>query len=132
MNQNHIPIDQWGRDHWTTYAYLGNRWLNHEGRINRENMRCNPRIHPHLAHRGSTGKYPTQLKGGAEVPDHDDWSCLEDAVSAGLLEEKGTGATPMYAFTALGWKVWHQLTEHVASHPSSWSATFVPTLEVTV
>ena len=88
---DYIPIDQWGQDHWSTFAYLETRAVDDRGLIDNRKMRCNPRLHREFAHGGGyTGmlcdgsKYPTRLKDG-EIDRHDDWSCLEDMVAAGLI-----------------------------------------------
>ena len=71
----HIPMSKWGKDHWSTFAYLetlavdGGKggWAIPE----KARMRTNKKRHPHLL--GSTGfssdalngsKYPTRLKDG--------------------------------------------------------------------
>jgi len=88
---DYIPIARWGHDHWSTFAYLETRAVDGKGIIDNQRMRCNPRLHRHFAnldpitgevHDGS--KYPTRLKDG-ETDRHDDWSCLEDMVAAGLV-----------------------------------------------
>ena len=88
---DYIPIARWGQDHWSTLAYLETRVTDGRGLIDNPRMRCNPRLHRHFAHVCTfTGKphdgpeYPTRLKDG-EIDHHDDWSCLEDMVAAGLI-----------------------------------------------
>lgn len=81
----------WGKDHWTTLGYLETRCVDHGGRLLRDHMRTDTRRHPLLV--GDTQrrvdfgpeKYPTRLFGGAALPDHDDWDCLEDLEAAGLI-----------------------------------------------
>lgn len=85
---DYIPMDRWGKDHWSTFAYLETLTVDHRGVIENSRMRCNARLHrelvamPFMDHDGA--KYPTILKDG-EIDRHDDWSCLEDMVSAGLI-----------------------------------------------
>jgi hypothetical protein len=52
------------------------------------------------------GKYPTRLKDGlGTLAHHDDWSCLDDAETAGLLTNKGTGLYRVYDLTPRGKEV---------------------------
>jgi hypothetical protein len=123
-----IPMEQWGKDHWTTFAYLETCAVDNKGVVGREQMRCDPDIHPGLANRANSlfrTKYPTRLKGyfkpdgtkdeSVVVADHDDWSCFEDMVAAGLMEWNGTGINPVVKFTPEGHKIAGQLREHRAS-----------------
>lgn len=87
---DYISIDRWGKDHWSTFAYLETRAVD-RGLIDNRQMRCNPRLHRELANTGFGGvidgsKYPTRLRDGSEISNHDDWSCLEDMVAAGLIK----------------------------------------------
>lgn len=128
--QRPIPPDLWGRDHWTTFVYVGHAIVSNEGEPERDKMR---------AHRGSprTGasmallewaeraqaikdkkprgpwEYRTRLAGGAILDDdsHDDWSCAEDAEAAELLVNVGTGFQPIYRFTAVGLRMWCYITD---------------------
>lgn len=87
----YIPVDRWGKDHWSVLAYFETLTVDRSGPISNARMRCNPRLHrnfawmtpfsPHTA----DGEYPTRLKGGVEQSNHDDWSCLEDMIAAGIV-----------------------------------------------
>jgi hypothetical protein len=122
-----VPIRHWGRDHWSTLAYVGQR-QEHKGNMRVEHMRCDPSIHPGLAHRGSRGNpAPTRLKGGTTIQPHDDWSCIDDMELEGLVTVEGTGIAPIVILTDKGWQLWFQLQRHIATNPS-WSATFEPDL----
>jgi hypothetical protein len=85
------PIQLWGQDHWSTFAYLETRIVDHDGVVDNRKMRCAPRLHREFAHFMYEGeladgsKYPTRLKSG-EIENHDDWSCLEDMVVLGLIK----------------------------------------------
>src|SRR5688572_27197569 len=82
---DYVPVDQWGKDHWSTLAHAESRAVNHGGVIHNPHMRCNPRLHRRFAHHSWDGRdYPTNLREGQLTP-HDDWSCIEDMVAAGLL-----------------------------------------------
>ena len=87
---DYVDIGHWGKDHWSTLAYLESRVIDNRGMINNLQMRCNSRLHRHFAHVETMlmtdgGKYPTRLQKGIELEEHDDWSCLEDMVAANLL-----------------------------------------------
>lgn len=124
-----VPMKDWGRDHWSTLAYLETRAVDHNGSIERMHMRCDPHPHPGLAHIGwRTGhgsKYPTRLREG-ELQDHDDWSCMEDVEHAGLLENIGTGINPVVKLTDYGMIVCNALRNHKASGGSFGNFIFDP------
>lgn len=147
----HLPpvsMDRWWRDHWTTYAFLHDRILNFRGQVDPTRMRCNAPLHRRLvAIKPFTGdiqdgsKYPTRLKNGETIAPHDDWSCVEDFVTAGLVTTKevwrkgrraGDGHVfgthdVIVKFTPAGWALWHQLDRWIGEHQKNWSATFDPT-----
>lgn len=101
-----VPMARWGKDHWTTFAYVETRWVDHRGMISHDQMRCDRQRHPmfysakkrcHMFGTDADGaKYPTRLKteepgedgtwGSVELPGHDDYNCLDDAIREGLIE----------------------------------------------
>jgi len=110
-----IPIYDWGRDHWSTFGYIEIRIVDFKGIPDNHHMRCDPKLHPLLAHEGSSGRtYPTRLREG-EVPNHDDWSCLEDAEAVGLLINTGTSLNRVYKLTDEGHHVAAALRRHKAN-----------------
>jgi hypothetical protein len=127
-----IPVERWGKDHWSTFAYIETRIVDFRGLPDRDHMRCNTALHPGLGGcGGDAAKYPTRLRGCAVLKAHDDWSCLEDAEEAGLLENNGSGINPMYALTEMGTAVAGWLREHKAKGGSFATFTVVPSkLEV--
>lgn len=113
----HVPMDQFGRDHWSTLAYLETVAVDHGGRIAFQRMRCDRTRHPHYAHMPlelEGGRYPTRLKGGVERDDHDDWDCLDDLEAAGLVLSIGTGAQPIVKMTPEGLRIAAALRKHRA------------------
>lgn len=100
-----IPVSEWGKDHWSTLAYIETRAVDHGGEPYKEHMRCDPDIHPQFANSTNrafpNSRYPTRLKT-RELYGHDDWSCLEDAEEAGFIRSKGTGLFPIYELTDYG------------------------------
>jgi hypothetical protein len=98
-----VPLARWGKDHWGTFAYVETRWVDHRGMLSHDQMRCDQRRHPafYAAKRrvltnADGNRYPTRLKtetpgadghwGTVDLPGHDDYDCLDDAISAGLIE----------------------------------------------
>ena len=137
----YIPIERWGKDHWSTLGYLETRVVDHGGKIVNRNMRCHPRLHRELVGIGFGSEiqdgsaYPTRLKEGV-VEKHDDWSCLEDMVAAGLIrayfwqetDEIFGGSRARVEFTEWGLIVAGQLRTHKASNGTF--ATFEPVVLV--
>jgi len=114
-----IPIEKWGRDHWTTLLYIEHCCVDSGGEPNFDKLRCDTDRHPFYAgryarHVGTAGlkKYPTRLKGGEEREDHDDWDCIEDMVHAGVVLWVGTGAFPVFELTEYGRQLGAALRQH--------------------
>jgi hypothetical protein len=100
-----VPVERWGKDHWTTFAYVETRWVDYRGMLSHDQMRCDRQRHPafYSAKRrviafgtdADGSRYPTRLKtetpgadgrwGTVELPGHDDYDCLDDAIRAGLI-----------------------------------------------
>lgn len=144
---DHVPVESWGRDHWSTLAYLETRVVDHRGRINHDHMRCHAGRHPAMLHAkrrgllfgtGDGSQYPTKLRDG-ELPDHDDYDCIDDMIAAGLVTVTMPPAPEMtlvtgvveaelmtrasYALTKLGQRVSADLRAH-KGNGGSW-ASFV-------
>lgn len=134
----YIPVEAWGKDHWSTLAYLETRCVDHDGKINNKQMRCNSRLHRGFAHSAEGSDYPTRLKDGSRVERHDDWSCLEDMIAAGIFDawhgiayhhiQLGHMAAKV-KLTTLGAALAGQLRSHKATGGNF--ANFVPNLTVT-
>ncbi len=123
-----VRLAQFGRDHWSAFAYIETRCVDHSGVPDRDHMRTDRDRQPGLAGdripRAIDGaSYPTRLRGGASLHDHDDWDCLADASVEGLLEIDGTGTNPVYRLTEAGLRVAAALRAHKAGGGSF--ATFV-------
>lgn len=86
-----VPIELWGKDHWSTLAYLETRCVDHGGIIHLPQMRCDNARHPMLAHVRNLGpsKCPTRLADGVDLENHDDWDCVFDMIEVGLLKMTG-------------------------------------------
>lgn len=112
-----VPTELWGKDHWATFTYIETRCVDYDGEPNRNHMRTDRDVHPHLVGhmvaRDCPGtKYPTRLRGGVSLTSHDDWMCLDDAEKAGLLSVKGTGMQPFYELTDYGRRMIAAIREH--------------------
>jgi len=83
----YVPIQLWGKDHWSTFAFIEDADRELDGRVKPQHMRCHSRVHRGFStNRGPTGDdYPTRLKENVELDQHDDWSCLEDMSAEGLV-----------------------------------------------
>ena len=96
-----IPTESWGKDHWSTLAYLEEIMVDGP---------CVVRLDPHMRQKqdrhvifGPTARdvdrlrskvmgdgYGSRLADGTVVPDHDDWDCVSDAMHAGFVVITGT------------------------------------------
>lgn len=114
MNDTLVSIEHFGRDHWSTFAYIETRCVDHGGVPDRRRMRTDRDRHPAYVAPYTpefSQKYPTRLKSG-EKTNHDDWDCAEDLEAAGLIEIKGAGLHPVYKMTDRGNEVAGRLRSH--------------------
>lgn len=97
-----VPLESFGKDHWSTFAYIETRIRNYNGLVDHNHMRCDADRHPIFAAAkrpqitSSGRKYPTLSKGDfnsetktwdiVEIEDHDDYDCVADLLEAGLLD----------------------------------------------
>jgi hypothetical protein len=111
-----VPMEFWGRDHWSTFAFICTRIVGEDGKIDRRKMRCDNKRHPLHAHTDIGPGAPTMLRDNVALKDHDDWDCADDAEAANLLvNDKGTGLNRRYALTDAGWAMLRKITEHKAA-----------------
>ena len=88
-----VTMDQWGKDHWSTFAYAETCTVDHDGFLDMRRMRMDGE------------KYPTRLKG-EELVGHNDLDCLRDAALLGLLEMgRATQRNADYSIKALTYQV---------------------------
>jgi hypothetical protein len=88
-----VPLELFGSDHWSTFAYIETRTVDHGGEIDHDRMRCDPSRHPaeYAAKRfvslnaADGSSYPTLLKHGEKLAGHDDYDCLTDLQAVGLV-----------------------------------------------
>ena len=90
----YISMNSWGKDHWSTLAYIEDCCVDKKGVLDNRKMRCNARLHRELANISNIGTLVdgkdshTRLNDGTEIGNHDDWSCVEDMEHEGLLTYK--------------------------------------------
>lgn len=101
-----VPVSAWGKDHWSTFAYLESRTVDFKGVLDFRHMR---------GQRGVACKYPTFLALGVELPGHSDWDCLDDIEEAGLVSNLGSGINPLIQMTEKGYLVAAALRAHKAA-----------------
>jgi hypothetical protein len=108
-----VPMTLFGADHWSTFGCVETRAGDHNGLLDHDQMRCHAGRHPVMLHakRRVSGacadgsRYPTRIKASAtpdpdrrygvtEVPDHDDYDCLDDLIAAGLLQPGCPSSVP--------------------------------------
>jgi hypothetical protein len=109
VERDPVSVVHFGRDHYSTLLYVEARVVDHRGRPNIRNMRCDAKRHPQFNHLppGVGGESPTRLANGDLLSDHDDWDCVQDMVAAGWIEEGGTGLQPVWRLTPSGWAAAH-------------------------
>lgn len=118
-----VPVSDFGKDHWSTFAYIECCVVDCKGILNNGRMRCIKNRHPFYDHGHDASACPTLLKG-AELRNHDDWDCVDDLIVAGLVEAVGSTMNPVFALTDLGRKVAAELRAHKARGGNF--ASFVP------
>jgi len=109
----HIPMVNWGKDHWSTFAYIETLAVENKGIAipDGRRMRTILKKHSFSTNDLDSSEYATRLKTG-EISNHDDWDCVEDAIREGLLEEVGTPTKKSYKLTTLGQTIAGQLRTH--------------------
>lgn len=104
MTGKSIPIEQWGKDHWSLLAYVETCCVDDKGRLNGDYMRINYSRHPVHPPKGRfvgdenwNEEHGTRLKGywkkdgktkdqSKKLTQHDDMDCLEDLEADGCIE----------------------------------------------
>lgn len=76
-----IPIERWGKDHWSTFAYAETRAVDHQGYLDLRHLRLDL-DYPSLV-RPASGSLVWDER--VDLFNHTVIDCLNDAVAAGLL-----------------------------------------------
>jgi len=106
-------MNNWGKDHWSVFVYIEDLAVNGRGFAvpDHRRMRTIQKKHPGMGNHLDASEFPTILKKG-KIKNHDDWDCVEDIISAGLLMNEGTGINPVYKLTERGKEIASQLRIH--------------------
>jgi len=108
-----FELKDFGKDHWSTFAYAEICAVDNHGRMDIRRLRVNETKRPIRSNGlGWNPEYGTRDKQG-NIPDtaHDDIDCLDDLEHIGLLVT-GTLVNPTAVLTELGKKVAHELRVH--------------------
>ena len=97
-----IPPTDWGRDHWSTLVFLEMMTVDNMGLVQVPHMRTDPDVHPKYVYHTTKKRYPTRLQGGKKLSGHDDWSCMEDMIDAGMMVALMRGRSVWVFFTPFG------------------------------
>ena len=125
MMEMTISPEQFGKDHWSTLAFVETRCVDDNGVLDKDRMRCNLNRHRGLAGKTQQGSglmdwkmnWCTCLKDGTPLPEHDDWDCLIDLAKAGYVEIIDIDAGTV-RLTEQGWTIAHQLRRFIAQKGS--------------
>ena len=104
-----VPRSKFGKDHWSTLAYVETRAVDHGGVIDPRHMRDKTT-------RLWRPEYATILFDGKKQAGHDDWDCVKDLEAAFLLRQ----ADGKLSLTRDGWKVVSELRQFRAEG-GSWA-----------
>ena len=127
----YIPLQFWGKDHWSTLAYMETVMVECAGfqvgtdprmKTGRRNWRemsekCSrpkrPGKHPSAHSLVMTAEQSTKLNNGQLVTGHDDWSCVQDMAAECLFVQAAHDVEPgvVLQFSALGHEVANALRE---------------------
>ncbi len=115
-----ITVDQFGKDHWSLFAYIETRCVDYKGTLNQNHLR-----NKHPMGGKWNPEWGTRLKGYFKDDDtkdkskllkkHDDHDCLDDLEKAGLIKDDGTMVNPYAQLTKQGVVVASLLREHKSS-----------------
>lgn len=101
-----IPIEKFGKDHWSLLMYIETRIVDQSGLLKASDPHMNTyRYGP------SVTNYPSRLTNNEIAPEgHDDWSCLEDLQAAHMVtydeETEKVGLTDLGWANAAGLRRW--------------------------
>ncbi len=104
-----IPIDEFGRDHYSLLLYVESVCVDCKGVPDLRRVRCNEKTRPYMVdgHRKWDELNATRLRGDKRQPKHDDWDCFNDMAGVGWMSNIGTGLAPKWHLTEVGWCMAH-------------------------
>lgn len=132
-----IPIEEWGKDHWSLLLYVETRCVDYNGTLDFSHLRDKlGRGTRPMGYKWSNYEDGTRLKGyflpdgtkdkSRQLKDHDDLDCLDDLEFAGLVENVGTGMNPLITMKDKGYDFIRDLRKHKAD--GGQCSTFEPKL----
>jgi hypothetical protein len=82
-----IDKTKFGPTHYTLFGHIKYVVENHDGLLAAAKFRCNELRHPEMRSTQLpwSPECGTVLEDGSVLEDHDDWDCLDDLVTAGLV-----------------------------------------------
>ena len=125
-----VETKDFGKDHWSLFAYIETRCVDHKGVLDLAHLRTkNPALNspsfPAMGPQSWNPDYGTRLSGyfkddgtkdeSRKLNDHDDLDCFDDLEEVGYIENAGSGLNPACVMTKVGSKVAAKLREHKAS-----------------
>lgn len=125
----YVPMEKWGRDHWSTLAYMETVIVEHTVFTVKldPRMRQTRRMHRVLSEYSPPKDFDrsvpmdrddgTVLADGSIIKGHDDWACVQDIANLGLLnvgpEDVDVGVD--LTFSDAGMKLAAELRAHKAN-----------------
>lgn len=127
-----IPMAYWGRDHWSTLAYIDAVMVECSGfqvgrdarmKSNRRNFRVMGQECPKPKRPGDNvsmfaqpmeREHATKLNNGQQVANHDDWFCVQDMAAEGLFNQAPDDIQPgvVLSLSAKGVQTVNLLRDH--------------------
>lgn len=98
-----VPMEKWGKDHWSTLAYIETRIVDYKGKLEPLHMRPDGNSYPTIL-KGNNQNEIDEIQARATagepvvVPDpidrtelkgHNDWDCAADMFALGLIDLEG-------------------------------------------
>jgi hypothetical protein len=127
--QGYIPINRWGKDHWSMLGYIGVIVSENQGMMNGSKLRVNPNTHVGISRPDHfrvsfdasrwQASWGTRLNGYFEnksdttlhLPEHDDIDCCFDMEAEGLIT-MGTTVSLFVQLTEKGREFEEALRRH--------------------
>lgn len=119
-----VPMNEFGKDHWSLLGYVETRCVDHRGELYKRHLRVNERRHP--VHSVNPGKWrsshgtrlrsffePTTPGLHRQISAHDDIDCLDDLEHAGLIRIQ-SAANLIVSLTERGLIIAAKLRSHKA------------------
>lgn len=112
-----IPMNKWGRDHWSTLAFVatvmadrGQFVMTGDARMrsNRKNFQAMPSTNGIVMRK----EHGSRLSDGSSVEDHDDWCCIQDFAAEGLLTVEEIDVGERFRFSNKGQALVTSLLTH--------------------